>query len=155
MVEDPTQCFGKHIRKIHDSRKMNQDDILHQSPMLKCKVSDLDMSRTISGSTMIDDLDRRIVVLVNGCRLSLSVSQFVKNETQILGDLCGCIGSYEFGFRGALCTDRLSARAICHNTTSQTTSVSRCRTTLTQFVSVCCIHMSNQLMKMCGRRNDR
>jgi len=65
MVEDPTQCFGKHIRRIHDSRKVNQDDVLHQSPMLKCKVSDLDMWRAISGSTMIDNLDRGIVVLIN------------------------------------------------------------------------------------------
>jgi len=139
MVEDTTQCFGKHIRRIHDSRKVNQDYILHQSPMLKCKVSDLNMSRAISGSTMIDNLDPGIVVLVDGWRLSLSAPQFMKNETQTLGDLRGWISSYEFSFRGALCTDRLSARAISHNTTGQTTSVSRCRTTLTQLVSVCCI----------------
>jgi len=146
MVKDPTQCFGKHIRRIHDSGKVNQDDILHQSPMLKCKVSDLDISRVISGSTMIDDLDRRIVVLIDGCRLSLSVPQFVKNESQILGDLRGCISSYELGFRGALCTDRLSARAISHDITSQTTSVSHCGTMLTQLVSVYCIYVTNQLM---------
>jgi len=28
MVEDPTQCFGKHIRGIHNSRKVNQNDLL-------------------------------------------------------------------------------------------------------------------------------
>jgi len=154
MVEDPTQCFGKHIRWIYDSRKVNQDDVLHQSPMLKCKVSDFDMSRVISGSTIIANLDRGIVVFVDGCRLCLSVPQLVKNETQILGDFCGCISCYEFGFRGALCTDRLSARAISHDTTGQTTSVSHCRTTLMQLVSVCCIYVSNQLVKMHGRRND-
>jgi len=154
MVEDPTQRLGKHIRRIHDSRKVNQDDILHQSPMLKSKVSDFDMWRAISGSTMIDDLDGGIVIFIDGCRLSLSASQFGKNETQILGDFCGRISSYEFSFRGALCTDRLSARAIDHDTTGQTTSVSRCRTTLMQLVSVCCIYVSNQLVKMHGRRND-
>jgi len=57
MVEDPTQCLGKHIRGVHDSRKVNQDDILHESPMLKCKVSDFNMARAISGLTMIGDLD--------------------------------------------------------------------------------------------------
>jgi len=76
MVEDPTQRLCKHIRGIHDSRKVNQDDVLHQSPMLKCKVSDFNMSRAISGSTMIDDLDRGIVIFVDGCRLSLSAPQF-------------------------------------------------------------------------------
>jgi len=154
MVEDPTWCFCKHVRVIHDSRKVNQDAILHQSPMLKCKVSDFDMSRAISGSTMIDDLDRGIVIFVDGCRLSLSVPQFVKNETQTLGDFHGCISSYEFGFRGAPCTDRFSARTISHDTTSQTTSVSHCRMTLTQLVSMCCIYVRNQLVKMRGRRND-
>jgi len=69
MVEDQTQHLGKHIHWIHDSRKLNQDDILHQSPMLKCKVSDFDMSRAISGSTMIDDLDGGIVIFIEGCRL--------------------------------------------------------------------------------------
>ena len=87
--------------------------------MLKCKLSDFDMSRAISGSTMIDDLDRGIVIFVDGCRLCLSVPQSVKNETQMFGDFRGCISSYEFGFRGALCTDRLSARAISHDTTGQ------------------------------------
>jgi len=135
MVEDPTQCFCKHVRGIHDSRKVNQDDILHKSPMLKCKISDFDMSRAISGSTMIDDLDRGIVVFVDGCRLCLSVPQFVKNETQIFGDFCSSISGYEFGFHGALCTDRLSARAICHDTTGHATSVSHCRTRLTQLVA--------------------
>jgi len=43
MVEDPTQRLGKHIRGVHDCGKVNQDDILHQSPMLTCKVSDFDM----------------------------------------------------------------------------------------------------------------
>jgi len=98
--------------------------------MLKCEVSDFNMSRAISGSTMIDDFDRGIVVFVDGCRLSLSVPQFVKNETQILGDFCGSISSYEFGFCGTLCTDRLSARAISYDTIGQTTSVFHCRTTL-------------------------
>ena len=141
MVEDPTQRLGKHICMIHDSRKVNQDNVLHESPMLKRKVSDFDMSRTISGSTVIDDLDGGIVIFIDGCKLSLSVPQFVKNEMQTLGDFGSRISSYEFGFRGALCTDRLSARAIGHDTTGQTTSVSRCRTTLTQLVSVCYRHL--------------
>jgi len=34
MVENPTQGFRKHIRRIYDSRKVNQNDVLHKSPML-------------------------------------------------------------------------------------------------------------------------
>jgi len=154
MVEDPTQCLGEHIHGIHDSGKVHQDDILHWSPMLKCKACDFDMSRVISRSTKIDDLDRGIVVFVDGCRLSLSAPQFVKNETQTLGDFRGCIGTCEFSCRGALHTDRLNARAMSHETTGQTTSVFRCRTTVMQLVSVCCICVSNQVVKMRGRRND-
>jgi len=103
----------------------------HKSPMLKCKISDLDMTRAISGSTVVDDLDRRIVVFVDGSRLGLSVPQLVKNESQTFGDSCCGIGSNEFGFCGTLRTDGLCARTISHNTTSQTTSISRSRATLT------------------------
>ena len=105
MVENPTQCFRKHVRRIHDSRKVNQDNVLHKLPMLKCKISDFDMSRAIGGSTVIGDLDRGIVVFVDGSGLSLRAPQFVKNELQMFGDFCGSISSYEFGFRGALCAD--------------------------------------------------
>ena len=105
MVEYPTEGFCEHVRRIHDSRKVNQDDVLHKSPMLECKISDLDMTRAISRSTVVDDLDRGIVVFVDGSRLGLSVPQFVKNESQIFGDFCCRVGSYEFGFRGTLRTD--------------------------------------------------
>jgi len=155
MVENPTQrCFRKHVRRIHDSRKVNQDDVLHELPMLKCKMSDFHMTRGISGSTVIDNLDRGIIVFVDASGLSLSAPQFVKNESQIFGDFCGGISSDEFGFRGALCTDGLRARTASHNTTGQLTSASCRRMMLMQFVSVCCISVCNQLSKMRWRRND-
>jgi len=105
MVEYPTECFREHVRRIHDSRKVNQNDVLHESPMLKCKISDFYMTRAISGLTVVDDLDHGIVVFVDGSRLSLSVPQLVKNESQIFGDFCSSIGCYEFGFRGTLRTN--------------------------------------------------
>jgi len=77
MVDYPSKSFRKHVCQIHDSRKVNQDDVLHKSPMLKCKISDLDMTRAISRSTVIDDLDRGIVVFIDGSRLSLSVPQLM------------------------------------------------------------------------------
>jgi len=52
------------------------------------------MTRAISGLTVVDDLDRGIIVFVDGSRLSLSVPQLVKNELQIFGDFCGGIGCY-------------------------------------------------------------
>jgi len=95
----------EHVRRIHDARKVNQNDVLHKSPMRQCKLSDFYMTRAISGSTMVDNLDRRIVVFVDRSGLGLSVPQFMKNESQIFGDFHGSISSYEFGFRGALCTE--------------------------------------------------
>jgi len=72
----------------------------------------------------------------------------MKNEMQIFGNFCGSVHGDKFGFRGALCAGRLCVRTISHNDTSQATSVARRRTTLTQFVGMRCIHMSNQLSKM-------
>jgi len=34
MVEDPTESLRKHIGWIHDSRKVNQNDVPHKAPML-------------------------------------------------------------------------------------------------------------------------
>jgi len=112
------------------------------------------MTRTIRGSIVIDNLDRGIVVFVYGSRLSLSVRQFVKHESQVFGDLRGSICCYELGFRGALRTNGLCTRTISHDTTSQATSVPCSRPTLTQFVGVGCIDVSDQLSKMGRRRND-
>jgi len=57
MVEDPSESLRKHVGWIHDSRKVNQNDILYKAPMLKCEIPDFHMTRAISGSTMVDDLD--------------------------------------------------------------------------------------------------
>jgi len=105
MVEYPTEGFREHVRRIDDSRKVNQNDVLHESPMLRCNISDFRMTRESSGLTVVDDLDRGIVVFVDGSRLSLSVPQLVKNESQIFADFCDGIGCYEFSFRGAMCAD--------------------------------------------------
>jgi len=94
---------------------------------------------------VIENRDCRVVVFVDGSRLSLSVSRFMKNETQMLHDFCCSVYGNKFG---ALCTDRLCARVTSHNTTAQATSVARRRATLTQFIGVCCINMSNQLSEM-------
>jgi len=117
MVEDPSESLRKHIGWIHDSRKVNQHDVLYKAPMLKCKISDFHMTRAISGSTVIANLDRGIVVFLDGSRLSLSVTQFMKNETQVFGDFSGSICCNEFGFRGALRTNGLCAGSICHDST--------------------------------------
>jgi len=44
VVEYPTECFREHVRGIHDSRKVNQNDVLHKSPVLKCKIPDFHMT---------------------------------------------------------------------------------------------------------------
>jgi len=56
MVENPTQSLCKHVRGVHNSRKVNQDNGLHWSPMLKCETPNLYMTRAISGLTVIDNL---------------------------------------------------------------------------------------------------
>jgi len=138
----------EHVHRIHNSRKVDQNDVLHESPMLKCKMSDFHMTRAISGSTVVDNLDRGVVVFTDGSRLSLSAPQLVKNEWQMFGDFGRRIGCCEFGFCGTLCTNGLRARTTCHDTTGQTAS------TLTPFVGVSGIDVSDQPSKMGRRRND-
>ena len=118
MMQYPSQCFGKHVRRIDYSREVNQYDVSHKSPMLKCKISDFYMTRAISWSVVIDDLDRRVIVLIDGSGLRLGVAKLMKDEAEILRDLCSSIGSDEFCFSRALRTDGLSARSVCYNSSS-------------------------------------
>ena len=117
-MQHPTQCFGKHVHWIDDTREVNQYDVLHKSPMLKCKISDFYMTRAISWSVVIDDLDRRVIVLIDGSGLRLGVAKLMKDEAEILRDLCSSVGSDEFRFSRALRTDRLSGRSACYNSSS-------------------------------------
>ena len=130
MMKDPSQCLSQHVRWIDYAGEMNHDNVLHEAPMLQCKISDFDVTRAIRRTIVIDNLDCGIVVLVNGCRLVLSVSQFVQNKTQIFGDLGGRIGCYQFCFSRALSTDRLSARTIGNNATCKAATIAGCRSTL-------------------------
>ena len=117
-MQHPSQCFGKHVRWIDDTREVNQYDVFHKSPMLKGKISDFYMTRAISRSIVIDDLDRRVIVLIDGSGLRLGVAKFMKYESEILRDLCSSIGSDEFCFGRTLRTDGLSVRSICYNSPS-------------------------------------
>ena len=117
-MQYPSQCFGKHVRRIDHSREVNQYDVPHKSPMLKCKISDFYMTRAISRSIVIDDLDRRVIVLIDRSGLRLGVAKFMKYEAEILCDLCSSIGGDEFCFGRALRTDGLSARSIRYNSSS-------------------------------------
>jgi len=94
------------------------------------------MTRVISRSIVIDNLDHRVIVLADGSRLKLSVSQFMKNEVQVFCDFSGSICGNKFSFCGALCTNRLCARATSHNTTGQTAPIVSHGATLMQFIGV-------------------
>jgi len=81
---------------------MNEDDVLHEPPVLWCKMPDFNMTRAISWSIVVDDLDHQIVVLTNGSRLSLSMSCFMKNELKAFGCFHCSISCNQFHFSGTL-----------------------------------------------------
>ena len=83
--------------------------------MLKCKISDVAMARTINGLLLIHNLDCQVVVLIDESRLRLSVTQFMKHKSKTLCDFSCSISCNELRFSGTLCTDGLCARLTCHS----------------------------------------
>ena len=86
-MQNPAESFSKHISWIDHSWKMFHDNVAKKSPVLKCEKSDLDVARSFSGATVIDNLDRRIIIFVDRSGCALSVTQFMKDESEILGHL--------------------------------------------------------------------
>jgi hypothetical protein len=99
--------------------------------MLKGKEANLNVTRSIGGAIVVDNLDSRVIVFIDRSGLLLSVPEFMKNEAKVLRNLGRCIGSNELSFCGALCTYRLSARAVGYYTTSQATAITSRGATLT------------------------
>ena len=73
-MEYPSQCFGEHVGRIDDAGQMDHDNVVHSPPMLQGEVTNLDVSRAISRTTVIDDFDGRIVVFVDRSWLGLRVA---------------------------------------------------------------------------------
>jgi len=135
-VKDPAKGLGQNIRWIDNSRDVFEDNVANSTPMLEAKVTDLDVAGSVSGTTMIHNLDRGVVVLINGSGGGLSISQLSEDKAKVLGDLgCG-VGCYQFSFSGALSGNRLGLGAVCNSTASKTAAIASGRSALTEFIAM-------------------
>ena len=44
MMQDPTQCLSEHVGWVDDSREVYHDEVTEESPMLKRKIANLDVT---------------------------------------------------------------------------------------------------------------
>lgn len=77
LVEHPPQSFGKPINRIDDSQDVVKENVLLFFPVLDSKELDVNMATSFRGDAVIDDVDSRLVVLVQNSGKVLRVSQLV------------------------------------------------------------------------------
>ena len=82
---------------------MSHDDIFGFGPILNGKILDINMTRTLSGDTVVDHIDGRHIVFIEPGWIILRVSKFQKDGTQILCVFCRCDSGNKlsFGARGS------------------------------------------------------
>ena len=140
MVKDPPKGLGQHIGRIDNAWDVMEDNIAECAPVLKAKITDLDVTRSISGATMIDNLDRRIVVFVDRCSRRLGETKLCKDKAEVFGDF-GCrVGRNKFSLSGALGSNGLSFGAIGNCSASKTAGISTSGAALTKFIAMGSIH---------------
>ena len=76
--------FGKSIGNGEDTGDMSHNDILGFGPILNGKMLNINMTRTLSGDTVVDHIDCRHIVFIEWGWTILRVSKLEKDGTQIL-----------------------------------------------------------------------
>ena len=88
-MEDPTKRFSQVVSGVEDSGDETHNNVAGFLPILKGKVLDIDVSRSLSENASIDHVDSRLVVFVYGGRAIWRKTKVLHDGTKVLG-LFGC-----------------------------------------------------------------
>ena len=80
LVKDPAEGFGKIIGGVDNTRNELHDDGVVFFPILDGKMLYVNVSRTFGWLSSIDDLDSRLVVLVDRRRILLRKPKFCHDK---------------------------------------------------------------------------
>ena len=131
VMEHPPQSFGEPISRIDDARDVVKDDVLLFLPVLDGKELDVDMTTAFGGDAVVDDVDGRLVVLMQNGGVVLSVTQLMQDGPKIEDSLCCRDRRDEFSFSGTCRSDTLCFTPVGNWTTGKGNVVaSGCNTRL-------------------------
>ena len=88
------------------------NSILSVGPILKGKMLDIYMARPFSRDTVVDCIDSRHVIFIEGSGAILWVANFQKDSKKVFSVLGSCNSSKKLSFRTGRSNSGLSFRAI-------------------------------------------
>ena len=100
-VENPAERFGEVIGRIEDTFDMTKGNMAFLLPILNGEMLYLEMTDSVSGMIVVDDLDGSLVVFKKWGRRGRRKAKISKDGSKIDGSLGGGDGSDEFRFGGA------------------------------------------------------
>ena len=152
-MENPAKSFGEGIRRIDDAGEMAKDEIAKSMPLLKGKVTDVNMARSFGGPVVVDNLDGGIIVNPNWCGIRLSVPKVMKNRSKILDDFSNGGTGDEFRFSRTGGCERLCLGAISDDTSSKGTTITSSRPECKLVIIVGSINKCYELLVGVGSGN--
>ena len=96
-VQDPTESFRQVVTEVDDTWAVTQDDVALVSPFLNSEMLDLDVTRTWGRTRFVDHGNRSLIVNEKGSSTRAEGLELLQHVTKVLGSLCTCHGSVEFG----------------------------------------------------------
>ena len=95
-MQHPSNGLSQGIRRVDDAWDVLEDNLAESTPLLESKVTDHNVAGLLCRAIVAHNLNRRIVVFPNSCRLLLIIFEISENVPEELGDFGTGIGSNEF-----------------------------------------------------------
>ena len=106
--------FSQGIGWIDFSREMAQEQVTSTAPFLDRKPLDVDVASPFGGLTIVDYVDRGLVVFKNNSGTRGRKTKFAKNRADVATDLAGMDGGKELGFGRTSGNDGLRLHTVCN-----------------------------------------
>jgi hypothetical protein len=95
-VEYPAEGFSESVRRVDHTGDVGKEDITTVFPDLDGEHLDVNVTAAFSRDAMIDHVDGRCIVLVNGSRLELREAKLSEDGSKIENGLGGRYSSNKF-----------------------------------------------------------
>jgi hypothetical protein len=118
-MKDPADAFGEAVARVDDTLDVFQNNMASPFPVLNGKILNVNMAGAFSGTTGVDHLDCRFVVLIERSGAGLEKTELCEDGAEVFGHFGSGNGGNKLGFSRASGSDSLRFAAIGDDTTGK------------------------------------
>lgn len=141
VMKDPAQWFGEGVSWVDDTTDVGKENKALVFPALNSKLLNVNVTAAFSRDAVVDHVDSRHVVLVDGSGLGLGKPKFLKNGPEVEDSLTSRDSSDEFSFGATSGCDRLSLAPVGDSTSSETASIAGSGTPVAEIIGMSSVHI--------------